>query len=265
MNQANVLYKELLDFSAKGLREFTKNLLKFPGQLDFSDLNVACNREMLQKKEVIPRPQYVQYIPELGPTCQKCWRFYLQERHDMKLIYDVQLGKQFQEAIRKFLTRKGLRCVEGDVKDKTYPDNVVVDLDGNPQVYLEIKYQSAPWILAFKMEGCRECYEGSPALDIKKLKQQYALHEKDGVRIFYVYWLDFPCVKGVFYIPIDEMWSFYQGAEVFHRKVRKGDFKGGKVRAALRKIHPSVKMMKRFDELLGVLQEIQKPISQSNH
>ena len=113
--------------------------------------------------------------------------------------------------------------------------------------------------MAFKEEGTkRECYEGSPALDITKLEQQYELVQNGSIKcpIYYVYWLDIPCVKGIFYIEIEDVYKFYkENATIFERKVREGDYTGNtnKLTDKLKKIHISIYQMGEFSDLITKL------------
>ena len=254
------LYKKLLSYSEE-VKDFTKNSLKYHSQLEFSDLNKACYDVIYSSlKAPIKRQDLFPKIPALKKECGECWKFYLNPRNKSIIILDIKLGEKFQEALRVFLKGYEIDCRKGDISDKRYPDNAVYN-EESIKAYLEVKYQSAPWIYAYKSNGnLKECYESSPALDVKKLNQQYEL-KKTGqinVPIYYVYWLDFPCIKGLFYISIDEAYALYKKkAEVFDRKEREGDYlekNNMKVKkASTEKIHISIYEMKPFSVLLGDL------------
>lgn len=258
MGEDVVLYKELLGLCGD-ISKYTEKTKTFPTQLSFNTLNEACFDNMYcSLKQVLTRQDLFPIIPELKEECGKCWKFYLSPRNNSIKILDIQLGKMFQNKLIEFFNKKGIDCRPGDGKKKIYPDNAVYVKD-KIKAYLEIKYQSAPWIFAFKEHG-RECYEGSPALDIKKLEQQFELFKSGEITapIYYVYWLDFPCIKGIFFISIEDMHNFFiNDAKVFNRKIREGDIenkKDGKIKiAAVNKIHPSLLSMKSFKELIGVL------------
>lgn len=252
------LYKQLISH-LDGVKAFTTNYNTYKSQFQLNDLNEKCYSYIYTKlREVVPRISLFKDIPELNDECKSCWRFYLAPRNNSVRILDVKLGEKFQQVLRDFLVSIGIDCRSSDLKRKIYPDNAVYK-EGKITAYLEVKYQSAPWILAYKHTGGnRECYEGSPALDIKKLTQQLELVQSEEIteQIYYVYWLDFPCIKGVYYMSIQDMAKYYlEGAEIFERKERSGDFsfKGGKVvkKAATSKIHPSVFMMKPFSSLIA--------------
>ena len=261
MNQQDhTLYLELLAICGDIL-EFMKNAKTFPSQLRFEVLNENCYDLMyLDLKQVIPKQQLYPKVPALEATCKQCWKFFLTPRNGSDKILDLQLGKKFEHKLIEFLGLKHIDCRKGDNQNKMYPDNVVFK---NEKIvaYLEVKYQAAPWLWAYREEGTqRECYEGSPALDEKKLKQQYELIETGEITVpvYYVYWLDFPCLKGVFFVSAEDIHTYYTTeAKLFDRKERSGDFKttGGQTRkvGATSKIHPSTMMMRPFSELMKEL------------
>ena len=262
--QSETLYLELLKHIGE-IKEFTKNVQTHPTQFSFTNINHTCYEEMYLKKqtEIISKNEFYNPITDLKAECSRCWAFYLRQRNNSIRILDIQLGKKFQGVLTKYLNTKlsnGSMCVDADTENKKYPDLKIVK-NGKNLAYLELKYQSAPFVFAFKQEGKkRECYEGSAALDLKKLKQQWELRESGQLKepIYYVFWLDFPCVKGVFFMTLEEMWEYYNAdAAVFKRKERTGDFTttatGKKLTAEINKIHPSIYQMHSFEELAGIL------------
>jgi Holliday junction resolvase len=210
-------------------------------------------------KKVIRRQEYFPKIKNLESTCKACWKFYLNPRNSSIKGLDIQLGKRFENKMLEFLNTLGINCQRGDKNKKIFPDNIVLNSNGKIIACLEIKYQSAPWLFAFKDgTGTKECYESSPALDIKKLEQQWKLME-DGiikVPVYYVYWLDIPCVKGVFFVDIKDVYKDYKNnPEIFERKARAGDYSKEHeiVKSGLRKIHISIYRMHQFSELIDLL------------
>lgn len=260
------LFKEITS-SIKDIIEYTANSKTFSGkfsnQFSFSELNEECYNCMYLKKDknVVPRKFFLQSIKNLEATCSECWKFYLPKRNESEKGLDIQLGKKFEEKFCDFLNNNDIKCEGGDTKNKIFPDKLIKDKDGKIIAYLEVKYQSAPWIFAYQEPGTnRECYEGSPAMDIKKLKNQWNLFENGEITapIYYVFWLDFPCIKGIFSIDIKDLYRYYQNeAKIFTRKDREGDFKktkdGIKRVGHTYKIHPSIFTMGSFSELLKVL------------
>lgn len=255
------LFKELLA-TCNDIIEYTERSKTFPGQFEFSDLNERCYEKIYEGlDQVKPRKKLFPIIDGLEPECGKCWKFYLSPRNKSIKIFDIHLGKKFEKKLLEFLRSKNIDCRKGDEKDKRFPDNMVYK-DGEIVAYLEIKYQSAPWIFAYRENSTnRECYEGSPALDIKKLKQQQELIDEGKIKVpvYYVYWLDFPCIKGVFFISIADVFEYYSTeAKVFDREKREGDFKvikGQKKKiSATQKIHISLFKMQPFEKLFEVLE-----------
>jgi hypothetical protein len=237
----------------------------FPTQFQLKEFNYDCYSKIYLKKDmgINKRQDYFKLIKNLESTCKDCWKFYLNPRNKSIKGMDIQLGKKFQEKLCNFLNEKEIICAEGDIKNKIYPDNLVKDINGDKKAYLEIKYQSAPWIFAYREKDTnRECYEGSPAIDIKKLENQWNLVENGEIKvpIYYVFWLDFPCIKGVFFMDIRDLYNYYKSeATVFDRRLREGDFEKKKdgIRKVgyTKKIHPSIYQMGSFEELINILGE----------
>jgi hypothetical protein len=257
------LYSKLLE-SCGDIKDYTKNVdtftSEFSSQFEFQQLNNDCFKEMYIKKQSKPikRQDFFPKIKNLESTCKSCWGFYLDKRNESIKGLDIQFGKKFQIKILEFLNQLGFKCKKADDK-KIYPDNVVLDPNGKIVAYLEIKYQSAPWLMAFRDKaGTKECYESSPALDIKKLEQQWQLVKTGEIKqpIYYVYWLDFPCVKGIYFVSINEIYKEYESkSDVFERKAREGDVSnnGEVVKSGLRKVHISIYKMHQFSELIDIL------------
>jgi hypothetical protein len=259
-NESIKLYMELLELCGD-IVNFVEKTKTYPSQLGFNSLNEECYGLIYESlKNVVPRKELLDKSQKLKEECPNCWKFYLAPRNRSIRILDIKLGQKFEHKLIEFFKLKEIDCRKGDEKNKIYPDNVVYK-NGEKKAYLEIKYQSAPWIFAFREEGTsRECYEGSPALDIKKLEQQYKLRESGEVNvpIYYVYWLDFPCIKGIFFISVEDMYQYYkEDAKLFDRKEREGDFKtinGKKIKvSATSKIHPSLFKMGSFNKLMESL------------
>lgn len=263
MDKSLSLYSELSG-ECGDILEFVKNINIFLGnfskQFEFHKLNNDCYLEMYLTQttdKVLARQKYFEKINNLEKTCKECWKFYLSPRNKSIKGLDVQLGKKFELKLLQFLNKKGIICKKADESKKIYPDNVILNKNGEIIAFLEVKYQSSPWLFAYKENMNKECYESSPALDIKKLEQQYELIKDKKITkpIYYVYWLDMPCIKGIFYISIDKAYSIYKNNKPFQRKLREGDFDKSKnvTEKSLQKIHISIYSMKSFKELLESL------------
>ena len=114
---------------------------------------------------------------------------------------DVILGQQFEYLLIDFFKdKKGIISEKADKSYKNYPDNLVRDSSNQIVCYYEVKFLTAPFLLTYKVRPGRECYEGSTTLDIaKKIKAQREIVEMLDEPTYYVYWLDYPCLKGIFY------------------------------------------------------------------
>lgn len=106
----------------------------------------------------------------------------------------------------------------------------------------------------------RECYEGSLTLNPEKLERQFKMVGNEiNIPIFYVYWADFPCIKGVYFTNIQNIWDFYQriGSDKQHdRRTGFGDFKFGKKIGQTGIIYPPILEMGNFEELIKKLTEL---------
>lgn len=87
-----------------------------------------------------------------------------------------------------------------------------------------MKYHAAPFVYSVRFTG-RECYEGSATLDYKKIKKQLALiAEEIDVPVYYLHWIDYPCLKGIFYESAESVREHMEQQHVeFERKKREGD------------------------------------------
>jgi len=248
------LYSKALEKTGK-LKEYLSKAKLFETQLTLSTFNKECNEKLIYKNSAVkPRQTFFDTIEGLEGTCKKCWSFYLSPRNKSIKGLDVQLGKQFELVIIDFLNSVGIHAEKTKNRGE-YPDISVFDVSGKLIAFIELKYQSSPWLFAFKEEGTkRECYEGSPAVDIKKINQQteLVLNGKIDVPIIYLFWLDFPCVKGLFHMELKELKSLLDsGSKVFERKLREGDVSEKGKKGQTSKIHPSISAMQPISSLIA--------------
>jgi hypothetical protein len=225
------LYRELLDFSKPKLMIFLKNFPLHESQLNFSELNEECYRriyiELRQNKKVMSRKELIKLIPGLGTVCKNCWKFFISPRSNSIKSLDIEFGKKFEEVFMNFLSSKGFVCKDVDQIKKNYPNIAILDPGERPVCYLELKYIAAPFLTVYRKIKGRECYEGSLTLDVdEKLKLQRKIVEEEiKVPVFYVYWADFPCIKGIFFVEAEKVYGYVDkvGLE-YTRKVRRGNF-----------------------------------------
>ncbi|MHA1867754.1 MAG: hypothetical protein ACTSXD_06780 [Candidatus Heimdallarchaeaceae archaeon] len=250
------LYNQLLLLSAP-IKEIIENLPTYENQIKFEQLNVQCYKVMfsdLRQKDFIPRLELFPMIPGLKEECSKCWSFFIYKRTSSKKKLDIHLGKKYEEVFMEFLRTKDLLVERGDLQNRHYPDILVSDKEQNPIVYLEFKNSTAPFLMIYKKVGGRECYEGSLTLDsAKKLEAQLTIIQNEiTVPVFYVYWVDYPCLKGIFAISSDKVQKLHaENESMYERKMRSGDIneKGRKV-GTTKKIYLSVLNMLSFTDLM---------------
>ena len=261
------LYKELLEIASPDLQEFTKNYPAHPTQFQFNEINEKCVEkiygELRKENKILPRLELVEQIDGLGETCSPCWKFYMTPRNRSAKFLDIKLGKEFEKHFVTFLNHKGIPS--DTIKKGTplnYPDVEIFNEQKTVVARCEIKYMSAPFLMLYKKKPGRECYEGSNTLDVgeKIQKQRKFVETEINEPVFYVYWLDYPCVKGVFYMKSADVYAHIDsvGGEEFERKERTGDFvktKDGtkKKLAQTKKVYLPLYSMKNFD---GLMQEL---------
>jgi len=259
------LYFELLDFAKPKLMFFLKNYPLHESQLNFTEFNKECYRkiyiELRQNKKIISRKELIKLIPSLDTVCKNCWKFYISPRSNSIKSLDIKFGKKFEEVFMDFLSNKGFVCKDGDQIKKNYPNIAILNSREKPVCYLELKYIAAPFLTVYQKIKGRECYEGSLTLDVdEKLKLQRKIVEEEiKVPVFYVYWADFPCIKGIFFVEGKKVYEYVDevGLE-YTRKARSGNFiqrtNGEVVEIGHReKVYLPLFEMEDFERLLEIL------------
>lgn len=254
-------YEELLNYSKDRFDEFFKNISIFENQFGFSEFNQQCYREMYEDNSydsIKTVKELKESIPELKETCKKCGNFFIPQRNKSISKYDVILGKQHEEILMEFLSKElGTSIVRGDLENRSYPDCKVLDKDGKPVAYFEVKFHGAPFVSALKLTG-RHCYEGSATLDHKKIEKQLEIINNEiSVPVFYVHWLAYPCLKGVFYETSEQVEKYInlKHAE-FEREKREGDDLKSKSAVYLKKMYSPLLDLKDFDSLIENLRSL---------
>ena len=260
------LYKKLLESSRERLLEFTKNFPRQEKQFTFEKFNEIAFEKMYKNlKEVVQRQQLFSEVPGLKEACKGCWSFYLDKRNESVKSLDTKLGKQFEKALEEFFISIGLECIQSDERglEKNYPDLVVLGQDEKPVAFLEVKYLTAPFVTIFRNVQGRECYEGSTTLDAdKKLEaQRKIVEEKIDVPVYYVYWIDYPCIKGIFSMSAEEVFAYVDKVKrEWTRKEREGNFihvKGKRVKVGhTEKVYLPLLNMGDFEGLVRELHRI---------
>lgn len=257
-----MLYEELLASCKERFGEFFANVPVFENQFTWSDFNDKCYEAMYVNntyENIAEVKKLKELIPELKDICKKCGEFYIPARNKSIPKYDVLLGKQHEEVFMEFLTAKlGAKTERADLQNRSLPDCKILKPDGNAAAYFELKFHGAPFVRALYLTG-RYCYEGSATLDYNKIKKQLELiynNELDAP-VFYVHWIDYPCLKGVFYETSDQVKNFLESGEAeFSRKFREGDNQKTKKSVYLKKKYSPLLNMGDFDSLLNELQKL---------
>ncbi|WP_129582695.1 hypothetical protein [Methanolobus psychrotolerans] len=214
--------------------------------------------------QVVPRHSFFENIPQLEDECKKCWKYFLNPRNKSVKSLDVQMGKNFEEKLGLFFEKKNFIFKKGDNKNKKYPDNAICSLNGDILAYYEVKYHQAPFVKAYNFNPGRECYEGSVTLDYAKVKKQLEIIKNEiDVPVYYVHWIDFPCIKGIFYQSAADTELFLNKGIEYDRKEREGDFRNNKKVGYTKKFYPSLYSMKTFEDLCMELSNL-RDLNDSN-
>lgn len=259
---------ELLDFAGKRLLKVLENHPLYPTQLTFDkEFNSCCISCMYDSQRdgtsYLPRQDFWPRIGNLKNVCASCWSFYLDPRNDSVKSLDIRLGKYFEDEFMGFLRTKGIESIRGDRERKNYPDIAILGKGLKPSCYVEHKYLTAPFVKVHIFVRGRECYEGSTTLDTgEKIAAQRQIVETEiTVPVFYVYWLDYPCIKGIFFMGSKDVFAHIdsvQGTE-WVRKERSGDFVDtgkGKLKVGhLNKVYLPLLRMGNFDELIKSIEK----------
>jgi len=257
-----MLYEELLDFSKERIKEFFKNTKLFEGQFEFNDFHKLCYANMYENNfsDNIEKVKDLKTkIPELVNTCKKCGSFYMNPRNKSLLVYDVMMGQFFENLLIDFLNEKlHIKAMHANTKNKKYPDCMILSGDKQILAYFEVKYHSAPFITAISKIN-RYCYEGSTTLDYKKIIKQLEIIESDLDRpVFYLHWIDFPCLKGVFFETSEQVKENLYKGESFERKKKEGDLQKNPQSVYLGKIYSPLLEMGTFEEFINTVKSLNK-------
>lgn len=256
-----MLYDELLESAGERFHTFLKNVPTFENQFVWSECNERCYRAMYEENPAdapVSVAELKDQIPELRELCKKCAAFYVRPRNNSILKYDLLLGKQHEEVLMSFLSRKLDAVVErGDLEDRSYPDCRILRSDGSIAAYFEVKFHGAPFINALHKTG-RYCYEGSATLDCKKIEKQLALIDTEiTAPVYYLHWIEYPCLKGIFCERSEDVKQYISEQHtVFERKLREGDLQKSKDSVYLTKMYSPLLRMMPFEQFLSELRAL---------
>ena len=256
-----MLYEELLDSCRERFYEFFKNVSIFENQFSWSDFNLHCYDSMYLNNsysDIATVKSLKEEIPELKEKCKKCGQFFIPARNKSIPKYDVILGKQHEEALMSFLASKLDAKVErADLGNRSLPDCKVSKPDGSVAAYFEVKFHGAPFVMALNLTG-RFCYEGSATLDYKKIEKQLVLiNDEMDAPVFYVHWIEYPCLKGVFYETSNQVQEYIKTKrEEFSRELREGDNEKAPKSIYLKKMYSPLLNMGDFDSFVKTLESL---------
>jgi hypothetical protein len=253
MKKSQELYTQLLK-ECTDVKDLTKNVQKYHSFLNYSEFNALCEQSMF-KCGLIQRQEYFEKIPGLQDECKKCWKFYLSPRNKSIKKYDVIYGKKYENIFINFLMKMSITSVKADKKDAVLPDNLILDKSKNTLAYYEVKYHNAPFVWVYKNMKGRECYEGSITLDYEKVKRQIGeIRKLTDLPVLYLHWVDFPCIKGIFYMTLEDTQKELELGVDFERNAREGDYiissKGKKKVGYQKKFYPSILKMKNLEDFI---------------
>lgn len=199
--------------------------------------------------------------------CKYCEQFHLSNLKTIDKRSDIKLGNALENVFQVFLAnelqQRGVKCVcrRADTEDFHMPDFQVSPDDATPGfAYFEFKVIFRPFLkIASKVNSEFECYSHSLTLDLKngtKLLDQRRLVETalGNERVFYVYWYDLPCLKGVFWMPSKRVYEIMDTQAPYARREVAGDFNSwGTKNSATHKLYLPLVEMGDFESLLSQL------------
>ncbi len=253
-------YNKLLEFAGPRIRQFLKDK-QCEGAFGWTDFNAECYKKMYEENsydDVRTVKMLKEEIPELREVCKRCGQFYVRPRNKSVVVYDLMFGKLLEDVIIDFLNAEfRIHAVHGDITDKRYPDCMILGPDKGIVAYFEVKYHGAPFINAIHKIN-RYCYEGSATLDFKKVVRQLEIIDSDIERpVFYLHWIDYPCLKGIFFETSEQVKDYiYGNGEMFVRQKREGDEAKTPQSVYLEKIYSPLLTMGTFDEFINMIRNM---------
>lgn len=256
-----MLYEELLASCKERFDSFFKNVPIFENQFTFNSYNECLYKKMFQEnsyKNFKTVKALKEDVPELKDLCKKCGQFFIPARNKSIPKYDVILGKQHEEALMEFLSNKlnAVTC-RADLENRSLPDCKILKQDGSVAAYFEVKFHGAPFVSSLSCTG-RYCYEGSATLDYNKIEKQLSLiKDKLNAPVFFVHWIEYPCLKGIFYETSEQVEEYIKMQhETFEREKREGDDQKASKSVYLKKMYSPLLEMGSFEEFVVKLEKL---------
>lgn len=265
MDESVELYNQFIERQKSEIQEYFTNYPKFENQFEFNTFNRECYQKMFSEnsqdniKTVKELKGEIENLPEM---CSKCGPFFVKPRNKSIKGLDIQMGIFLENQIIDFLNSIGIKALHADKTNKRYPDCMILKKDKGILAYFEVKYHSAPFINAIRMTN-RYCYEGSVTLDFDKICKQIEIIESDLDRpTFYLHWIDYPCLKGIFFETSEQVKeNIYEHGVEFEREPREGDYRyTSKImlkKGYLKKYYSPLLEMGTFDEFIKLIRSLQ--------
>lgn len=256
------MYNEILSIYRDKIDDFFKNVPTFENQLKYSDFNDDCFDKMYQNNNP-ENPKAVktlkEEIPELAGACKKCGTYYMNPRNKSRMKLDLMLGQFFEDIlIDYFNNHLKIPAAHGDKTNKRYPDCMILGKDKGILAYFEVKYHCAPFIMAYRKIN-RDCYEGSATLDVNKVKRQLEIIESDIDRpVFYLHWIDYPCLKGIFFENSEQVKQTIINEQQFERKEREGDLDKNPRSVYREKVYSPLLEMGTLEEFVKMIKNMRE-------
>ena len=253
-----MIYEEILNIYGEKIKEFFKNVSTFPGQFELTDFNKECYEKMyLNNTYGTAVKELKEKIPELKSKCSECGKYYMNPRNKSHIKYDLMMGQFFEDILLDYFNNHlHIKAQHGDKSNKQYPDCMILGKDKGILAYFEVKFHGAPFISALQKLN-RYCYESSTTLDVNKIIRQLEIIESDIERpVFYIHWLDYPCLKGIFFETSEQVKEAIKNQEIFERKEREGDLEKNPQSIYKEKIYSHLLEMGTIDEFIELIKEM---------
>lgn len=262
------LYEQLLEYKKSEIEDFFKNVTLFENQFSYTDFNTECFEKMYcenNQDSIKTVKELKNEIVNLASTCKACGSHYVIPRNKSIKGLDVQLGIFLENILLDFMNNKlKIKALHADKKNKSYPDCMILNGDKGILAYFEVKYHGAPFIHAINKIN-RYCYEGSATLDLKKLIKQLEIVDSELDRpTFYLHWIDYPCLKGIFFETSEQVKDYlFKYGEEFSRSEREGDLKSGEYGVIKKvgyteKFYSPLLTMGTFEEFIDIVNDLKK-------
>ena len=259
-----MLYRELLASCKSRLDAFFKKVRLFKNTFTYEEINEQCYSLMYinnNKDNIKKVCELKKQIPALKNLCKECAPYFMNPRNKSIPKYDVLKAQEFEESFMDFLRTKFKteKIERGDLEDRRLPDIKISKENGEVVAYCELKFHEAPFILIYQEFINHYCYEYSATLDYEKISEQISLIKSKGINepVYYVHWIEYPCLKGVFYEPMEQVEKHISEQEnIFKREMREGDKQKTAKATYLDKIYSPLLELKDFDSLMDKLSSL---------